>query len=126
MPGLLKQAFEKVYIDHGWDLEYSIRIVDRGSKYPTFKDLEIALNQIIDDSPYSKQSKGDYKGALLNRVSSLNNGFEGQIFGNSIGIADKVLFDSNTIIDLSSIGSEDTKSLIMGCLLYTSTISNKR
>ena len=117
MPGLLKQAFEKVYIDHGWDLEYSIRIVDRGSKYPTFKDLEIALNQIIDDSPYSKQSKGDYKGALLNRVSSLNNGFEGQIFGNSIGIADKVLFDSNTIIDLSSIGSEDTKSLIMGVLI---------
>ncbi|MCD7839641.1 MAG: DUF87 domain-containing protein [Erysipelotrichaceae bacterium] len=117
MPGLLKQAFEKVYIDHGWDLEYSKRIIDKGSKYPTFKDLEKALNQIIDESPYSKQSKGDYKGALLNRVSSLNNGFEGQIFGSSIGVSDKTLFDGNTIIDLSSIGSEETKSLIMGILI---------
>lgn len=117
MPGLLKQAFEKVYIDHGWDLEYSQRIVDIGSKYPTFKDLENALNTIIDESPYSSESKGDYKGALLNRVSSLNNGFEGQIFGNSIGISDKILFDSNTIIDLSSIGSDETKSLIMGIMI---------
>ena len=117
MPGLLKQAFEQVYLDHGWDLEHSERIVARGSVFPVFKDLVSVLERIINESPYSTQTKGDYKGALLNRVSSLCNGFEGQIFGRSIGIPDRTLFNENTIIDLSSIGSEETRSLIMGVLI---------
>lgn len=117
MPGLLKQAFEKVYFEHGWDLEHSERIIHRGSKFPVFSDLITALEQIIDESPYSVQTKGDYKGALLNRISSLCNGFEGQIFGRSIGIPDSILFSRNTIIDLSSIGSDETRSLIMGILI---------
>lgn len=117
MPGLLKQAFEQVYIEHGWDLEHSERIAQKGSKFPVFRDMVSVLTQIIDDSPYSNQAKGDYKGALLNRVSSLCNGFEGQIFGSSIGIPDRTLFGQNTIIDLSSIGSDETRSLIMGMLI---------
>lgn len=117
MPGLLKKAFEQVYLDHGWDLEHSERIVRRGSKFPVFRDLAAALERIIDESPYSAQTKGDYKGALLNRVSSLCNGFEGQIFGRSMGVPDRRLFGENTIIDLSSIGSEETRSLIMGILI---------
>lgn len=117
MPGLLKQAFEQAYLDHGWDLEHSERIVQKGSKFPVFQDLAKALERIIENSPYSAQTKGDYKGALLNRVSSLCNGFEGQIFGRSIGIPDRTLFGENTIIDLSSIGSDETRSLIMGILI---------
>ena len=117
MPGLLKKAFEQVYLDHGWDLEHSERIVNRGSKFPVFADLVKVLERIINESPYSAQTKGDYKGALLNRVSSLCNGFEGQIFGRSIGIPDTTLFNKNTIIDLSSIGSDETRSLIMGILI---------
>ena len=117
MPGLLKKAFEQVYLDHGWDLEHSERILVRGSKFPVFKDLEEVLERIIDESPYSAQAKGDYKGALLNRVSSLCNGFEGQIFGKSLGIPDRTLFGENTVIDLSSIGSDETRSLIMGIMI---------
>lgn len=117
MPGLLKKGFEKVYIEHGWDLDYSERIVNRGSKFPTFQDLITVLEKIIDEQNFSKETKSDYKGALVNRVSSLCNGFEGEIFGRSIGIADKVLFNENTIIDLSSIGSDETRSLIMGMLI---------
>ena len=117
MPGLLKQAFEQVYLNHGWDLEHSERILTKGSKFPVFKDLMVVLESIINESPYSPQTKGDYKGALLNRISSLCNGFEGQIFGRSIGIPDRILFNENTIIDLSSIGSDETRSLIMGILI---------
>lgn len=117
MPGLLKKAFELVYIEHGWDLDHSERIVKRGNKFPVFNDLVTVLERIINESPYSAQTKGDYKGALLNRVSSLCNGFEGQIFGRSIGIPDSTLFNKNTIIDLSSIGSDETRSLIMGVLI---------
>ena len=117
MPGLLKKAFEQVYLDYGWDLEHSERIIPRGSKFPVFKDLAAVLERIINESPYSAQTKGDYKGALLNRISSLCNGFEGQIFGRSIGIPDRTLFNENAIIDLSSIGSDETRSLIMGILI---------
>lgn len=117
MPGLLKRAFEQVYLDHGWDLEHSERIVPRGSKFPVFKDLAAVLENIIDASPYSADAKGDYKGALLNRIASLCNGFEGQIFGRSIGIPDRTLFGENTIIDLSSIGSDETRAMIMGVLI---------
>ena len=117
MPGLLKKAFEQVYLDHGWDLEHSERVVQKGSKFPVFSDLAVALERIINESPYSAEAKGDYKGALLNRVSSLCNGFEGQIFGQSVGIPDRTLFNENTIIDLSSIGSDETRSLIMGILI---------
>lgn len=117
MPGLLKKAFEQVYLDHGWDLEHSERIIPRGSKFPVFKELAAVLERIINESPYPAQTKGDYKGALLNRISSLCNGFEGQIFGRSIGIPDRTLFNENTIIDLSSIGSDETRSLIMGVLI---------
>lgn len=117
MPGILKQAFERAYINHGWDLVHSERLVDRGSRFPVFRDLVHALNSIIDASPYSAQTKGDYKGALVNRVSSLCNGFERQIFGNSTGVSERILFNSNTVIDLSSIGSDETRSIIMGILI---------
>lgn len=52
MPGLLKKAFEQVYLDHGWDLEHSERIVVKGSKFPVFKDLVSVLERIINESPY--------------------------------------------------------------------------
>lgn len=61
-------------------------------------------------------SKGDYVGSLVTRVESLTNGLLGQIFtGNAI--EDTVLFDENTIIDLSRIGSAETKALLMGVLV---------
>ena len=117
MPGILKQAFERVYTAHGWDLNYSERVIEIGSKFPTFKDLEKCVEEVIDESTYTADTKGDYKGALLNRIRSLNVGFEKDIFGSSIGIPSRVLFDTNTIIDLSSIGSDETRSLIMGVLI---------
>lgn len=117
MPGILKQAFERVYIEHGWDLNYSERVLEIGSKYPTFRDLEKAVEDVINESSYTADTKGDYKGALLNRIRSLNAGFEKDIFGNSIGIPPRVLFDTNAIVDLSSIGSDETRSLIMGVLI---------
>ncbi len=117
MPGILKQAFERAYIDRGWDLKHSERLAVRGPKFPVFQDLITALNRIIDVSPYSAQTKGDYRGALVNRVSSLCNGFEGQIFGSSAGIPERTLFGSNAVVDLSSIGSDETRSMIMGILI---------
>lgn len=116
-PAMLKQAFEDAYIACGWDLELSERIVRTGREFPTFQDVLTAVDRIIESSDYGKESKGEYKGALTMRIKMLTNGFEGRIFRNPRGIPDADLFDKNAVVDLSSIGSAETRSLIMGILI---------
>lgn len=116
MPALLKASFEQAYINHGWDLNHSLYI-DRGNgKYPSFKDIVQILPQLLEKSEFSAQTKGDYVGSLVTRVESLTNGLLGQVFTGH-AIDDSVLFEENTIIDLSRIGSAETKALLMGVLI---------
>lgn len=117
MPAILKEAVEQIYIDKGWDLLNSIYMGEGEPTYPTFHDLMVALPNVINNSGYSAETKGDYTGALVTRVTSLTNGISGQIFCDNYDIPDKILFDENTIIDLSRVGSTETKSLIMGILV---------
>ena len=121
MPAILKDAIEKTYEKKGWDLLNSVYVKDGIPQYPTFKDLLAELPLIINQSGYSSDTKGDYIGALVTRVNSLTNGIIGQIFCDSSDIPDEVLFDQNTIVDLSRIGSSETKSLIMGILVLKLT-----
>ena len=114
MPAVLKKAVEKSYIDCGWDLIQSIN--SYGSIYPTFGDVAENIKEIIDSSEYDSENKGAYKGSLLTRIESLTNGINGIIFSQD-ELSEQQLFDSNVIIDLSRIGSSETKSLIMGILV---------
>lgn len=115
MPAVLKDAVLSAYEDCGWDLVESVnRISDE--LFPTFADLEKELWTVIENSAYSEELKGNYIGSLVTRIKSLTNGLNGQIFA-SDEIDNKLLFDENVIIDLSRIGSLETKSLIMGILV---------
>lgn len=115
MPAVLKNAVEKSYEDIGWDLERSINKYGE-DLYPTFADVANKIRDIIDNSEYDKENKGAYKGSLLTRLNSLTNGINGLIFVTEEIEAEK-LFEENVIIDLSRIGSVETKSLIMGMLV---------
>lgn len=115
MPVVLKDAILKSYEDCGWDLSSSKNIYG-DQLYPTFIDLQESLEEVIHSSAYSEEVKSNYKGSLMTRVKSLTNGLNGQIF-TSGEIPGEVLFDSNVIVDLSRIGSLETKSLIMGLLI---------
>ena len=117
MPAILKDAIETMYIKKGWDVENSIYIGKGIPQYPTFADLLAVLPELLDASEYSVQAKSDYKGALVARVKSLTNGLFGQIFCAGYGIPDATLFDQPTIVDLSRIGSTESKALIMGILV---------
>lgn len=117
MPAILKDAVEQIYIEKGWDLLNSIYMKNGEPTFPTFNDLMRTLPNIINNSGYSADTKGDYTGALVTRVTSLTNGISGQIFCDSYDIPDEVMFDQNTIVDLSRVGSSETKSLIMGILV---------
>ena len=115
MPAVLKDALLKSYEDCGWDFSASKNIYG-DDLYPTFIDLQESLVEVINSSAYSEEVKSNYMGSLVTRVKSLTNGLNGQIFA-SQEIPSEMLFDKNVVIDLSRIGSLETKSLIMGILI---------
>ncbi|MFI3255155.1 MAG: DUF87 domain-containing protein [Eubacteriales bacterium] len=118
MPAILKQSIVEAYVKCGWDVQNSIWIQGISErKYPVFEDILEILPQIINVSDYSADSKGDYKGALVTRVQSMTVGINGLVFKNSMGVDDSLLFDSNVVIDLSELGSDEAIALIMGVLI---------
>lgn len=118
MPAILKQAVVDSYTYCGWDLQNSIWIPGISDhKYPVFSDVLSLLPKIIDTSDYSAESKGNYKGSLITRVQAMTVGINGVIFKNSEGVDDSLLFDSNVVVDLSELGSDEAIALIMGVLI---------
>lgn len=115
MPAVLKEAVLLSYENCGWDLEDSLNIYGT-DVFPTFADLKLSLTEVIKSSSYSEEVKSNYTGALITRVNSLVSGLNGQIFS-SFEMDDKKFFEENVIVDLSRIGSMETKSLIMGILV---------
>ena len=114
MPAVLKDAIERAYVEAGWDLRTSEN-KQYGRLFPTFTDVLRQIDIVMNESDYSGDSKGDYKGALKTRLRSLTNGIYHEVFGCD-EIPDATLFDQNVIVDLSEIGPETT-SLIMGMLV---------
>ncbi|MDR0906783.1 MAG: DUF87 domain-containing protein [Oscillospiraceae bacterium] len=111
MPAILKESVEKSYEECGWNLKTS----KRAGAYPTFDMLLSILPKVVDSSAYSADTSNDYKGALVTRIRSLTRGIHGQIFKSDV--PNETLFNSNVIVDLSRIGSQETKALIMGILV---------
>ncbi|WP_462111450.1 ATP-binding protein [Campylobacter concisus] len=115
MPAVLKKAIEKSYENAGWDLAASKNNIDE-RLFPNFVDVMQNVVEIVNSSEYSDENKGNYKGALVTRLESLTNGLNGLICS-SDDISDDRLFDENVIVDLSRVGSMETKALIMGILV---------
>ncbi len=115
MPAILKDAVLRSYESCGWDLRDSTSALS-SPLFPTFADLLMQLESVIAQSAYSDEMKSNYTGALVTRVRSMVNGLNGQIFA-ADEISNVDLFDRNVIIDLSRVGSQETKSLLMGLLI---------
>ena len=132
MPAILKEAIIQAYRKCGWDLDLSINFKN-DNFFPTFIDLLEELKNVIKLSEYSEEVKSNYIGSLTTRVKSLTNGLNGQIFSSN-EINNEILFDTNVIVDLSRVGSQETKSLLMGVLVMrlsehrmaTSKTSNRK
>lgn len=114
MPAVLKASIENAYKVCGWNLKTSECM--GAKKFPTIKDVLAQFNKKMKDTAFSEEVKGNYVGALSTRMESLCNGiYEGIFMGEDVG--DEALFDSNVLIDLSRVGSLETKSMIMGFLV---------
>ena len=115
MPAILEDAIESAYVKAGWDLKHSTnKYADK--LFPNFIDVLQQIDIVMEQSQYSSDNKSDYKGALSTRLRSLTNGINGLVF-TSDEIPPTDLFDKNVIVDLSRVGSSETKSLIMGLLV---------
>ena len=114
MPAVLKDAIERSYQKAGWNLRNS---ESEKGVFPTFFDLLDILPGVIEESHYSKDTQSDYVGALCTRVKSLTNGIYGSVFCAEDALSDAELFDCNVVVDLSRVGSMETKSLLMGILV---------
>lgn len=115
MPSVLKQAVERAYEHSGWDLRKSENAYSP-ELFPSFEDVLNAVNQIMDESDYSVENKGNYKGALCTRLLELTTGLNSMIFVCD-DLTDEELFEQNVIVDLSRLGSSETKALLMGFLV---------
>lgn len=115
MPAVLKAAISRAYEQAGWNLQTSKNAIHE-SIFPTFDDVISQISQVLEESAYSKDNKGDYIGALSTRLSSLTNGTYAMIFTQN-DLSDHELFEKNVIVDLSRLKSSETKSLIMGLLV---------
>lgn len=115
MPAILKDAVERAYIASGWDLITSTNKYN-DKLFPTFADVMVQVKLVLNESDYSADNKGDYIGSLVTRLKSLTNGINGLIFSTD-EISSSTLFDQNVVVDLSRVGSSETKSLIMGILI---------
>ncbi len=113
MPQVLKDGIETIYINHGFNL---VTGNTDGDSFPTMDELVAIIPEIMKKSAYSGEVKGNYIGALETRIKSLTTGLYGCMFA-SREIDNKILFDENVLIDLSRVGSNETKSLIMGMLV---------
>lgn len=114
MPAVLKAAMENAYRSAGWNLVKSEN--KYGAIFPSFADVALEVEKYINKSEYSDENKSNYKGSLLTRLESLTNGINRLIFS-ADDIEDNELFDENVIVDLSRVGSMETKALIMGILI---------
>lgn len=116
MPAVLKASVEQAYKGCGWSLNSST-CTGPMRKFPTFRDVMKALPTVVDSKGFSNDTQGDYKGALLTRLESLTNGINGQVLCAYDELPDSELFDKNVIVDLSRVGSSETKALLMGVLI---------
>lgn len=116
MPAILKDAVEETYKRQGWDLVRSVCRESRTERiFPDFKDLLDVLPDVINASKYDSEVKNNYTGALVTRVKALTNGYYRMIFQKD-ELSEKRLLDESCIVDISRVGSAETKSLLMGVI----------
>jgi hypothetical protein len=115
MPSILEHSIITSYEKCGWDVETSEHKF-KEPIFPTVEDVLVCVKDYIDQSEYSAEAKGNYKGAIEKRLQDLCEGMFDKMF-NRESISDDELFNKNTIIDLSRTGSTETNALVMGFLV---------
>ena len=103
MPFLLDRAIERVYRDKGW-LPY---MINQGTlPYPTMGELYDALEQILEETDYEGEIKGNLKSVLQVRIGSLLSREMGDVFNVAeSSMAPEEWLTRPVVIELEAMGS---------------------
>lgn len=103
MPFLLDRAIERVYRDKGW-LPY---MINHGTlPYPTMGELYDTLEQILEETDYEGEIKGNLKSVLQVRIGSLLSREMGDVFNVSeSSLSPEEWLIRPVVIELEAMGS---------------------
>lgn len=103
MPFLLDRAIERVYRDKGW-LPY---MINQGTlPYPTMGELYDKLEQILEETDYEGEIKGNLKSILQVRIGSLLSREMGDVFNvDESSMAPEEWLTRPVVIELEAMGS---------------------
>lgn len=103
MPFLLDRAIERVYREKGW-LPY---MINQGTlPYPTMGELYDTLEQILEETDYEGEIKGNLKSVLQVRIGSLLSREMGDVFNVSEStMAPEEWLTRPVVIELEAMGS---------------------
>lgn len=103
MPFLLDRAIERVYRDKGW-LPY---MINQGTlPYPTMGELYDTLEQILEETDYEGEIKGNLKSVLQVRIGSLLSREMGDVFNVAEStMAPEEWLTRPIVIELEAMGS---------------------
>lgn len=123
MPNILEQCLVRVYINMGWDLVTSNNIysgrLPEDILYPTFTDLCAEIEKYLDTSDFERETKGNYKGALLSRLQSFTTGSKGILLNDNTHTPFRRWLEegAHVIIELDALADDADKCIVMGALL---------
>lgn len=121
MPNILEQCLYNIYVKAGWDLVTNRNIywdtIPEEYLYPTFSDLCSEIETYLNNSDFSGETLGDYKGALLSRLRSFVNGYKGILLNTSEHPDYALLMRGHSVLELEGLADDADKCLVMGTIL---------
>lgn len=111
MPFLLDRAIERVYREKGW-LPY---MINQGTlPYPTMGELYDTLEQILEETDYEGEIKGNLKSVLQVRIGSLLSREMGDVFNVAEStMAPEEWLTRPVVIELEAMGSSPANFLTL-------------
>lgn len=124
MPFLLDRAIERVYRDKGW-LPY---MINHGTlPYPTMGELYDTLEQILEETDYEGEIKGNLKSVLQVRIGSLLSREMGDVFNVAeSSMSPEEWLTRPVVIELEAMGSGPANflTLMLSTLIRETLKSN--
>lgn len=115
LPVVFENLLYYVYRGTGW-------LTFKGTKpirFPDMKKVNGCINTVVENLGYIKENQMNIKACLNTRLSSLMNGWKGDMLDNDKekGISWKDLFTSPCVINLSAVGDNTDKAFIMSLIM---------
>jgi hypothetical protein len=118
MPVVLSHTLNRVYEDFGWDLAMGTHPIGYAPEaQPSLEDLIARIEIVVDELEYDPEIKGNLKGGLKLRLSSMTLGAKGRMLDSRISFPMEYLLSKPTILEFSSIGNDEEKAFLLGSLL---------